>query len=237
MSPHVRSRLAWSGALLALLAASALLAEWRADASRTAFARPADMGSGHWLAVQDAGDAIRALGEGGVHVRALVLLSGRWPLVKSTGFETADAPGSADRPPDQIDADTATIAAARLGIARELHAVLLPAAYQARLAQVGAAKGLRRGQGWFELPFHGYPRRFSTVSSFAAPREAVVAVVEPSFFGDGAPADLDAWAAERGLAVEVGLVALADPVASEAQRERAAAFAEGRRALAVEVHR
>jgi hypothetical protein len=236
MPPSVGARLAWAGALVALLAATAAAMEWHGRSSRSPFTPPGGLETSRWLAVPDAGDAVRVLAEGGAHGRVLVLFSGRWPDVRASAFET-DVPGAPDRPDDQIDADTATVAAARLAIARELRAVLLPAAFEARLAKVRGAKGFSGGDGWFDLPFHGYPRRFSSVDAFAAPREPAVAVVEPSFFGEGAPPDLEALAAARGLELEVGLIALADPAATPAQRERAAAFAQRRGAVPVEVRR
>ncbi|HET9599824.1 MAG TPA: hypothetical protein VFP65_29890 [Anaeromyxobacteraceae bacterium] len=236
MPPSIRARLAWAGALVALLAGTAAAMEWHGRSSRTTFTPPGGPAGGRWFAVQDAGDAIRVLAEGGAHGRVLVLFSGRWPDVRASAFET-DVPGAPQRPDDQIDADTATVAAARLAIARELRAVLLPAAYEARRAQVQGAKGFSDGDGWFDLPFHGYPRRFSSPEAFAAPPEPAIAVVEPSFFGEGAPPDLAAFAAARGLRLEVGLVALADPAATPAQRERAAGFAQRSGAVALEVRR
>jgi hypothetical protein len=236
MPPSVGARLVWAGALVALLAGTAAAMEWRGRASRTPFTPPAGLAGSRWVAVPDAGDAIRLLAEGGVHGRVLVLFSGRWPDVRASAFET-DVPGAPARPEDQIDADTATVAAARLAIGRELRAVLLPDAYAARVAQVRGAKGFSGGDGSFDLPFHGYPRRFSTPDAFAAPGEPVIAVVEPSFFGEGAPADLEAFAAERGLRLELGLVALADPAATPAQREAAAGFARRAGAVGVEVRR
>jgi hypothetical protein len=228
--PHVRARLLWTGGLLALAAAAAVGAEIEGYGSRTTFSPPPDFRGARWAAVNDAGEAVRVWGEAGLHGRKVLLLTGRWAQVKSSDVE----PGAS---PDLLDANTAVLAAARSGIARELEVVMPPEAFRARVEEVGAAKELSRGDGWFTLPFHGYPRRFTVPDAAVAPREPVLALVEPSFFADGAPAALEAWLREKGFDVELGLIALGDPAATDAQRGRAVLFAESARAVAVEVKR
>jgi hypothetical protein len=237
MLTPTRTRFAWAVLLGALALASAAAMEWTGRASRTAFERPAIAGSSRWIAVRDAGEAVRVLGEGGVHGRQLLLLTGRWPNVRSAGFEPGAAADGSPPPADLIDADTATIAAARFAIGRELHVIMAPQAYGARLHAVQAAKELVSGEGWFAVPFHGYERHFWLPDAFRAPPEPLVAIVEPSFFVDDAPADVDAWLRQRGAELEVGLVALGDPAASSEQLGRAAAFADLHGAVALEVHR
>jgi hypothetical protein len=236
-TPAVRARLLWTGGILAAAVVAAVGVELKGYGSRTTFSPPPDFHGARWAAVNDAGEAVRVWGEAGLRGRKVLLLTGRWAQVKSMGLEPAETPAEPGASPDQLDANTAVLAAARSGIARELAVVMPPEAFRSRLEEVGTPKELRRGNGWFTLPFHGYPRRFSVPEAAVAPHEPVLALVEPSFFAEGAPAALEAWLRDKGFDVELGLVALADPAATAAQRDRAVLFAEGTRAVAVEVQR
>lgn len=234
----VRPRLAWASVILTFALASALWVEVRGHAARTAFQAPPDFGAARWAAVADAGEAVRVWGEAGLHGRKLLVLSGRWANVKSSDLEPADgAAGASGTEGDLIDANTALLASMRSAISREIQVVMPPEAFRRRLADVAGAKELTAGDGWFTLPFHGFARRFSVPERLAAPGESVLALVEPSFFAGGAPAAPLEWLRERGVDVELGLVALADPTATPEQRERAAAFAQRSGAVAVEVRR
>jgi hypothetical protein len=233
----VRPRLAWMCAIAVLTAATAGYAEVRGREARTSFSPPAEFRGARWATVGDAGEAVRVWGEAGLRGRKVLLLTGRWARVKDLGRDVIEAAAAGQAPFDLIDADTAVLVAARSGIARDLQVVLPPAAYAQRLDEVRGAKEIRQGEGWLSLPFHGFERRFAVPAALAPPGEAVLALVEPSFFSDGAPQAPDQWLRERGVEVELGLVALSDPAATDAQRARAAAFAQGARAVAVEVAR
>jgi hypothetical protein len=230
-TPDLRPRLLWTGAILVAAIFTAVGVELKAHGSRTTFSPPPDFRGARWAAVNDAGEAVRVWGEANLHGRKVVLLTGRWAQVRPEAVDPTARPSA-----NQLDADTAVLAAARSGIARELQVVMPAAAFRARLDEVGAPKELRRGDGWFTLPFHGYPRRFSVPEEAEVPREPVLALVEPSFFAEGAP-PLESWLRARGFDVELGLVALTDPTATEAQRGKALLFAEAERAVAVEVQR
>jgi len=206
--------------------------------SRTTFTPPPDFGGARWAAVRDAAEAVRVWADADLHGRKVLLLTGRWAQIGSINVDVADAAGAGAKAPlELLDADTAVLAAARSGVARELLVVMPPEAFRRRLEEVRGAKELRVGEGAFTLPYHGYARRFSTPAALAPDGEPVLALVEPSFFDAGAPDALATWLASRGVRVELGLVALSDPTASAAQRERAAAFAEATRAVSVEVRR
>jgi hypothetical protein len=233
----VRPRLAWASVMLAAAVAVVVAVEVRGVAARTTFARPAAFGDVRWAAVSDAAEAVRVWADAGLRGRKVLLLTGRWAQVQSMNTDVADAAAMPGASLGLLDANTAVLAAARTGVARELVIVMPPAAFARRLDEVKGAKELTRGDGWFTLPFHGYARRFSVPEALLAPREPVLALVEASFFDAGAPGALAAWLASRGIEVELGLVAMDDPTASPEQRERAAAFAQGTRAVAVEVSR
>ena len=230
-TPDLRPRLMWTGAILIAAVFAAVGVELKAHGSRTTFSPPPDFRGARWAAVNDAGEAVRVWGEANLHGRKVVLLTGRWAQVRPEAIDPTARPSA-----NQLDADTAVLAAARSGIARELEVVMPAAAFRTRLEEVGTPKELRRGDGWFTLPFHGYPRRFSVPEEAEVPREPVLALVEPSFFADGAP-PLEGWLRAKGFEVELGLVALTDPAATEAQRGKAILFAEAERAVAVEVQR
>jgi hypothetical protein len=223
------------GVIALFATAGAAAVELRGRAARTTFAPPPGFGSARWGVVADAGDAVRVLGEAGLHGRKLLLLTGRWAQIRSMNLDAAEASSLPRSPMDLIDANTAVLAAARSAVARELIVVMPPAAYQRRLAEVGAAKELVSGPGWFTLPFHGYSRRFSVPHAVLPPREPVLVLLEPSFLDEGAPAAVDTWLRQRGIQVELGLVALSDPAATAAQRERVAALAEALGAVSLEV--
>lgn len=234
-TPSQRSRLFWTAAIGLLATAAAGAAELRGRSARTHFAPPPGFGPGRWGAVAHAGDAVQVLGAAGIHGRKLLLLTGRWARIRSMNLDVAESAASPGAPLDLLDADTAVLAAARSGIARELLVAMPPSAFRRRLDEVGGAKELAAGAGWFSLPFHGYPRRFSLPEALAPEREPVVALVEPSFLDEGAPADLQDWLRRHDIDVELGLVALSDPAASATQRERAAALAAALGASSVEV--
>jgi hypothetical protein len=229
--PDLRPRLLWTGAILIAAVFAAVGIELKAHGSRTTFSPPPDFRGARWAAVNDAGEAVRVWGEAGLHGRKVLLLTGRWAQVQAMSVDPVAAPSA-----NQLDVNTAVLAVARSGIARELEVVMPAAAFRARLDEVGTPKELRRGDGWFTLPFHGYPRRFSVPDEAEVPREPVLALVEPSFFAEGAP-PLEGWLRAKGFEVELGLVALTDPTATDAQRGKAVLFAEAERAVAVEVQR
>jgi hypothetical protein len=227
----------WASVILVFTLGAALWVEMRGHSARTAFAPPPEFGAARWASVADAGEAVRVWGEAGLHGRKVLLLTGRWAKVQSMNLEIADAAAAPGSRLDLLDANTALLASMRSAIAREIQVVMPPEAFQRRLDEVVGAKELTRGEGWFALPFHGFARRFSTPEMVVSPAEPVLALVEPSFFAAGAPAAPLAWLRDRGVDVELGLVALADPTATPEQRDRAAGFAQDAGAVSVEVGR
>lgn len=233
----VRARIAWAAALLVAAGAVALALEAAGHASRTTFVAPPEFGATRWAAVGDAGDAVRVWAEAEQRGRRLLLLTGRWALVQSMRLDALEASTARGAAPDLVDANTAIMATARTGIARDLQVVMPPDAWQRRLDEVAAAKELVRGERAFSVPYHGFRRRFALPGALEPPGEPALVLVEPSFFAPGAPDDPAAWLRARGVEVDLGLVALADPTATPDQLERAAAFARHAGAVAVEVAR
>lgn len=188
--------------------------------------------------VGDAAAAYRAWEAAGVRGRRLVVLTARWSKPRNleehppAGEEVTAGTG---RGRDMVDADSALFAAAQAGIARRLDVVMPPAALAGRLAEVSGRKALVREPGAFLLPYQAVERRFSTPEAFAAPTEPALVLVEPSSFQDGAPPHPAAWLASRGVVSDLALVALDDPIASNAQRAAARRFAESMGAGLVEV--
>jgi len=220
-------RLAWAAGIVLFASAAIAGAEATGQAARRAFDPPPEFGGKRWAFVPDAAEAVRAW-----------MLTGRWgrpgstsqPAVVVARSQSGDAP-------DLLDADSALFAAARLGIAREMLVAMPPAALAQRLDEARGAKDARVGDGWASQPYHGYPRRFSSPAALRAPSDPALVLVEPSFLEAAGPAPIDAWLRDRGVEVDLGIVALDDPAATDAQRERARALADALGAVAVEVER
>lgn len=230
------ARLAWAAGIVLLAAAAAASSEAVGRSARRGFDPPPEFGGKRWAVVPDAAEAVRAWMAAGVHGRPLVVLTGRWgrPASPAQPALVVARPQSGDSP-DLLDADSALFAAARLGVAREMHVAMPPAALALRLAEARGAKDARVGDGWASHPYHGYPRRFSSPAALRAPPDPALVLVEPSFLEAAGPAAIDAWLRDRGVIIDLGIVALDDPAASDAQRERARALAEALGAVAVEV--
>ena len=84
-----------------------------------------------------------------------------------------------------LDDCSAVFLAAKLGIVRRMDVVMPGLAFGRRLAEVVGQKGLRRGDGAFELDLNGIARRFSTPRTFVPPAEPVLVLIEPSWFVGG----------------------------------------------------
>jgi hypothetical protein len=223
-----RARLAWCAAVAVTALATAMGAEALGRSSRVQFTSPPEFEGRRWATVSGAADAVRVWAALGVHGRKLVVLSGRWGRTDLRTVGRALADGG-----EGLDADTALLAAARLGIAREVHVAMPPAAFQRRFLESVSAKGAEAGEGWISHPYQGFRRRFSLLGELAPLDEPVLVLVEPSFFDASAPGQLREWLARRAT-VDLGIVALDDPAATDAQRELARSFAEALRALGAE---
>lgn len=231
-SPPLRPRLLWAAAIAVATLAGAAGAEALGLGARSPAAAPA-LGGARWVAVADAGDAVRVWLRTHQYGRVVVLLTGRWARLSPTAYEPPP-PGETE----YLDAENAVFAATRDGVVRALQVGMpAPAFERRRAAATAGGKELPGGPGWMEHDFHGLARRFSVPAALAPSEEPVLVLVEPSFFdGDGGPAP-DALLRARGIPVDLGLVALADPEASPAARARAAAFAASVGAQVVEVPR
>ena len=232
-------RLAWAAGIVLFASAAIAGAEAAGREARRAFDPPPEFGGKRWAFVPDAAEAVRAWMAAGVHGRPLVVLTGRWGRPGTPGTQPAVvvARSQSGDSPDLLDADSALFAAARLGVAREMLVAMPPAALAQRLDEARGAKDARVGDGWASHPYHGYPRRFSSPAALRAPSDPALVLIEPSFLEAAGPAPIDAWLRDRGVEVDLGIVALDDPTATDAQRERARALAEAMGAVAVEVER
>lgn len=222
-------RLAVAGGLAAFALASAAAVEAIGVASRREFVAPPEMRGGRWAIVSDAGEAVRVWLAAGVHGRKLVVLTGRWGQPAKPTYAGKGAGGGPAHPQEEasmIDAESALFAAARTGVAREIFAVMPPAAFERRRAEIGGGKETAAGPGWLRQPFHGYPRTFARPDALPRIDEPALLLVEPSFFAPGTPPSLGAWLARRGIAFDLALVAADDPSADDPQREAAQVFAE-----------
>jgi hypothetical protein len=234
-SDDVKAPLAWIAAALAaaVLAAMALAAHGRA--SRTAF-DPAQAGGSRWVAVTDAGAALRVLYATGVRGRRALVLTGRWARPRSAVTSPDEALSTLTGPRDPAAESTdAFFTLVHVGLARALDVVLPPNVFDLRLAEVAGRKEFQRVGGGFAQPFHALDRRFWTPRALVPPAEPVIVVVEPSFFGPGSPADVPGWLALRGVTYDLAVVALDDPAAQPLQRTAARALADSTRAPLLEV--
>ncbi len=224
------AQLAWTGVLVALAAAAALASDLHGHAARTPFTPLEGFQGQRWAVVGDAADAVEAWSSAGLRGRRVLVATGRWgkPVTREAGPEAAPAP------PD----DPAALAAARAakvsgalfeatmrGVARELLVVMPDAAWDARVEAIRAARETTLGDGWARQPFHGIPRSFHRPATVPRIDEELLLLVEPSFFAAGAPADLAAWLAARGIRFDLALIAATDPLATPAQQAAAAALA------------
>jgi hypothetical protein len=202
---------------------TALASQAKGLGSRAPCTLPPALAGKPWAVVADAADAVRVFEAAGAHGRRLLVLTGRWATLDQATTEGSPAAGEAER----LTPDNAVFSAMKMGVAREL-SVAMPAPVLAqRLADIRAArgKGITLGEGFFTHPFHGFERRFSLPEALAAGDEPVLVLVEPSFFKAGVSERVDQLLAARGVRVELGLLAAADPAASREEVERAAALA------------
>jgi hypothetical protein len=221
----VRQEVAWAVAL-ALVAALAVAGVARsAGAARRVLEAPG--GEARWIAVPDAGDALRAWVDLGLHGRRVLVLTGRWTSLPFSSPKAAGVNDPATPLLDRsfLDADNVFLVAARLGTARALTVVLTPPAFEARREAARSGKDVELHDEWLAQRFHGYERRFTLPAALPPSAEPVLLLVEPSFFAPGTPPDPVAWLRGRGVAFDLGTVALADPAATPEQRERALALA------------
>lgn len=238
--PGARSQLVWTGALLAVAVAAALASDLHGRGARTSFTPPAEFHGERWAVVQDAAAAVDVWGSSGLHGRRLLVATGRWgkPVTTDGASEPRGAP---PEDPEARAADHAARVSGALfdatmqGVARELLVVMPDAAFDARVDAIRAARGTTLGDGWASQPYDGIPRGFYRPATLPGSDEAVLLLVEPSFFAAGAPADLPAWLGERGLRVDLALIAAEDPEATAAQREAALALAGRAGAVQLEV--
>ncbi|HTN51157.1 MAG TPA: hypothetical protein VML50_02040 [Anaeromyxobacter sp.] len=225
--PHARLR--WAAALTALAITLVPCLDALGRASRSPARLTPAPGSAPWVMVPDAASAYRLMSAAGVRGCWLVVLTGRWSRPRSLWSRPRPGEGfaaAAARARAVVDADGALFALARDGIARRLDLVMPPAVLERRMAEVAGQKGLAVREGGFSLPYDALERRFSVPDAFAAPREKVVVLVEPSFFQEGAPAEAASWLASRGTQVELGLIATDDGQSTAAQRAAALALGD-----------
>ena len=215
--------MAWALVIGLFALGTALAAQTRGQLSRVPCAAPAELKGQPWAVVADAADAVRVFEATGAHGRKLLVLTGRWATLDQATTETNPIAGAADH----LNADNAVFSAMKMGLARELEVAMPAKALARRLAEIQAArgKGITFGEGFFVHPFHGFVRRFSLPEALVASDEPVLVLIEPSFFTAEAPGRVDRYLAARGIRVELGLVAAADPAASVDERERAASLA------------
>jgi len=238
-----RARRTWTAALVAVFAVAVAWTGAAGPGARATFEPPPDFNGRRWAVVRDAAEAFRAWSAAGVHGRRLVVFSGRWATVTpdtlpGAGTQPVPAGAQVDEtglPTDLVDRDTALLAAARSGIAREVIAVMPPAAYAARREVASRDKAARLGEGWHDHPYHGFPRRFALATALPPIDEPALVLIEPSWFGTPGALDPRAVLRRAGSKADLGLLALEDPVASEAQVLAAQGYAEELQALPVSV--
>ena len=226
--------------LVAVAVTSALAADHRGRGARTSFTPQAGFQGQRWAVVQDAAAAVEVWSAAGVHGRRLLVASGRWGKPVPQGGAApppAAAPGApADQPVDRAALVSGALFEATMrGVARELVVVMPTAAFDARIAALRPARHATLGDGWARQPYDGIPRSFHRPATVPRLDEEVLLLVEPSFFAEGAPADLPAWLEERGLRVDLALIAAQDPEATPAQVDAAQALAARVGAVGVEV--
>jgi hypothetical protein len=235
----VRLRLAAVCAAALLLVAGALQA--RGLSARVPFDASRELDGRPWASVGDAADAVRVWLASGIRGRRLLVLTGRWSrprTLENAPVTEADlARGLAGEPLDMLDADAALWLAGTRGIARSLDVVMPPEAFARRVAEVSGKRGFARRPGGFALPFDAYERAFWTPDGYPPAAETVLVLIEPSFFAPGGPPDVARWLQRRGIRFDLALVALEDPVATEAQRAEARRLVADVEAPFVEVPR
>ncbi len=228
--PLVVARWISTAAVAFALAATVASSQLRGSAARRNGAPAA--GAPHSVSVSDAADAFRMWRSAGVRGQRLLLLTGRWtsvPLQSVPSSVLRHLAGTSELPARGspfLTVDTATLAIALSGIARRMDVVMPPAQFQQRLGAVRGHKDLEAGDDSFALHFNGFERRFFAFPDGPQWIEPVIVLVEPSFFAAG-DADVAGWLAARHLPASQIAVALADPVATDPQREKAKALAAG----------
>jgi hypothetical protein len=220
-----RLELIWAAALALVSALAVAGVAWNASAARRVLEVPG--GEARWIAVPDAGDALRAWVDLGLHGRRLLVLTGRWTTLP---FSSPKASGVNSPSPPLLDAgfldvENVFLVAARLGTARALTVVLTPPAFAARREAARSGKDVELHDDWLVQRFHGYERRFTLPAALPPAAEPVLLLVEPSFFAPGVPPDPVAWLRERGVGFDLATVALGDPAATPEQAARALALA------------
>lgn len=228
----------WCGVIAALAALAAVGPEVHGRGSRQLAALPPEAQGRRWAMVGDAAAAFRVWETAGAHGRRLVVLTGRWSKPRNL----RDNPPSAEEmrsgkdllASGLVDVNDALYAATLTGIARRLDVVMPPAAYQQRRGEVSGQGDLELQDGAFRLPYESIERRFSKPDAFRAPAEPVLVLVEPSWFQEGAPESVAYWLASRGVSFDLALIALSDPTATEAERDRARKLGEATGGLFLE---
>jgi len=209
----------------ALASAAALAAEAHGRGARVWFQPGQGDLASRLVAVPDALAAAGAWQAAGLRGRRLVVLSGQWSRPRNPRREPATAEeiaaGRVTADGLVLEARSALYWAARSGLVRAIDVVMPPETLERRLAEVRGRKELRLEGGAFRLPVEGLERRFSTPAGFTPAGEEVLVLVEPSWFGAGAPPDPLGWLRDRGARWDLALVALADPAATAEQRRLA----------------
>jgi hypothetical protein len=220
----------WSAAIAGIALAAGLAAEIHGRSSRHPALLPPEAQGGRWATVGDAAASYRVWETTGARGRRLVVLTGRWSKPRNL---RDDPPSEEEMRTGKdllvhgmVDVNGALYAATLAGIARRLDVVMPPAAYQQRRAEVSGQGDLELQDGAFRLPYESVERRFSKPDAFRAPAETVLVLVEPSWFQEGAPESVPYWLASRGVFFDLALIALSDPVATEAERVRARRLGE-----------
>ena len=224
----------WSAALLALSLLGVAAAEVHGHGARRAFHRPEGF-EGAWAAVADAGAAARVWEAGQVTGRRLVVLTGRWAALPPGVLQQLLAEEAGRSFSEVVDADTALLTSARVGLVRSLLVVMPPAAWARRVEELAGQRGLRREEGCVTTPWLGIERTFCRPDALRGSAEPALVLVEPSWFAAAEAEPLERWLGKAGVAVELGLVAADDPTADDTMRARAEAFGQRVGAPSLEV--
>jgi hypothetical protein len=232
-----RTQALWAAALLALAAAAAFAVDQRGHASRLSFTPPQDFQGRRWAMVEDAASAVELWAQVGVRGRRVLVATGRWGKPVTPDPAPIPPGSSAAGPPQDRAARVsgALFDATMRGLARDLVMVMPDAAFEARVAAIRPIPETTLGDGWARQPFHGIARAFYRPTTLPRLDEEVLLLVEPSFFASGSPPDLLAWLEDRGIRLDLGVIAARDPESTPAQEAAALELAARLAAVPVEV--
>lgn len=217
----IRGRLLWAAGITLALASVLALAQAHGRASRAWFHPPPELARRPAASVESAAEAFVVWKGSELRGRRLILLTGQW------GDPRRDSGNLPAR--GGVTAASAPYWAARLGLARAFDVVMPPAAFEERRAADSTHKVFRPENGAYRHDLHGFWLRFSLPSALVPPGEPALVLVEPTWFRPGAPPDPLAWLSSLGVQVDLALVALDDPEATDADRLAAATYARGAR--------